>query len=122
MNEYSTFLKEAESMNEKYASIYINCELEPLVMPFWSWEEIQQGLNLRGEWEVDFSLTPFYGDWHDLFCLNESTGEIIALNDEREAIYTWASVNDFISSLSDKEINFDDEEELVGESVPSGHH
>ena len=122
MNKYSTFLKEVESMNEKYASIYINCELEPLVVPFWSWAEIQQGLNLREEWEVDASLTPFYGDWHDLFCLNESTGEIIALNDNREAVYTWASIKDFISSLSDKEIKYDGEAETVGESISSDHH
>lgn len=122
MSKYSTFLKEVESMNEKYASIYINCELEPLVVPFWSWAEIQKGLSLREEWEVDVSLTPFYGDWHDLFCLKESTGEIIALNDNREAVYTWASVKDFISSLSDKEIKYDGEEETIGESISSGHH
>jgi hypothetical protein len=36
MNDYSKFLKEVEGMNEKYASIYLNCELEPLAMPFWS--------------------------------------------------------------------------------------
>lgn len=122
MSKYSTFLKEVESMNEKYASIYINCELEPLVMPFLSWAEIQQGLSLREEWEVDASLTPFYGDWHDPFCLKESTGEIIALNDNRESVCIWASVKDFISSLSEKEIKYDGEAETVGESISSGHH
>ena len=65
MKEYTKFLKEVESMNKKYASIYFNVELEPLAMPFWSWEEIQKGLDLRQEWEVDKELIPFYGDWHE---------------------------------------------------------
>ena len=101
--------REVESMNDKYASIYLNCDLESLVMRFWSWEQIQHGLSLRQEWEVDASLIPFYGDWHDLFCLNQNTGEIVALNDEREVLCTWASVKDFLSCLSEKEIAYDDE-------------
>lgn len=109
MTDYSKFLQEVESMNEKYASIYMNCELEPLTMPFWSWQEIQHGLSLRQEWEVDASLIPFYGDWHDLYCLNEGTGEIVALNDDREVLCKWASIKEFESCLSDREINFDDE-------------
>lgn len=116
MKDYSKFLKEVESLNEKYASIYINCELEPLVMPFWSWQKIQDGLKLRREWEVGSSLIPFYGDWHDLFCLNEETGEIVALNGDREAVYTWVSAKDFISSLSMKEIVYDERRQAAGES------
>jgi len=115
MKNYTKFLKEVESMNKKYASIYFNCELEPLAMPFWTWEEIQKGLDLRQEWEVDVSLIPFYGDWHDLFCLNGNTGEIIALNDEREVLCTWTSVKDFLSCLSEKEIVYDDDEYMTGE-------
>jgi len=114
MKDYTKFLKQVESMNKKYASIYFNCELESLAMPFWTWEEIQAGLELRKEWEVDASLIPFYGDWHDLFCLNGTTGEIIALNDEREVLCTWTSVKDFLSCLSAKEIIYDDEY-MVGE-------
>ena len=109
MKEYTKFLKEVESMNKKYASIYFNCELEPLAMPFWTWEEIQKGLDLRQEWEVDDLLIPFYGDWHDLFCLNENTGEIVALNEEREVLCTWTSIKDYLSCLSEKEIIYDDE-------------
>jgi hypothetical protein len=117
MNDYSKFLKEVESMNEKYASIYLNCELEPLVMPFWSWQEIQNGLSKRQEWEVADSLIPFYGDWHDLFCLKESTGEIIALNDEREVICKWASIKEFKSCLSEKEIEYDDYPQIDSASL-----
>jgi len=109
MKEYTKFLKQVESLNKKYASIYFNVELEALAMPFWSWSQIQKGLDLRQEWEVDESLIPFYGDWHDLFCLNKSTGEIIALNDEREVLCTWTSIKDFLSCLSENEIIYDDE-------------
>ena len=115
MKNYTKFLKEVESMNKKYASIYFNCELEALAMPFWSWEEIQKGLSPRQEWEVDVSLIPFYGDWHDLFCLNGSTGEIVALNDEREVLCTWTSIKDFLSCLSEKEIVYDGGENVAGE-------
>jgi len=116
MNDYSKFLHEVESFNEKYASIYVNCELEPLVMPFWSWQEIEKGLSQRAEWEVDASLTPFYGDWHDLFCLNEKTGEIVALDDNRQELCKWASIKDFMSSLSVQEIKYDEEAEVEVES------
>jgi len=109
MNDYTKFLKQVESMNQTYASIYFNCELEPLFMPFWSWDAIQAGLEQREEWEVDESLIPFYGDWHDLFCLNENTGEIVALNDEREVLCRWDCIKDFMSCLSEKEISYDDE-------------
>jgi hypothetical protein len=109
MRDYEKFLKEAEILNHKYASIYFNVELEALSMPFWSWHEIQEGLELRKEWEVDESLVPFYGDWHDLFCLNAITGEIVALNDEREVLCIWSSVKDFLSCLSETEIVYDDE-------------
>lgn len=109
MNEYEKFLKEVEVLNHKYSSIYFNVELEALSMPFWSWHEIQKGLELRAEWEVDKELIPFYGDWHDLFCLNGTTGEIVALNDEREVLCSWASIKEFLSCLSEKEIVYDDE-------------
>ena len=118
MKNYTKFLNEVESLNKKYASIYFNVELEPLAMLFWSWEEIQKDLELRQEWEVDAALIPFYGDWHDLFCLNENTGEIVALNDEREVLCTWSSIKDFLSCLSEKEIIYDDNEYLSGAS----HH
>ena len=107
-------------MNEKYASIYLNCELEPLVMPFWTWDEILKGLSLRREWEVDTSLIPFYGDWHDLFCLKQSTGEIIALNENREVLCQWASIKAFISCLSEKEIEYDDQSQIEEGSFLTG--
>ena len=116
MNDYSKFLKEVEALNKKYASIYLNCELESLVMPFWSWDKIQDGLKLRDDWEVDAALIPFYGDWHDLFCLNQNTGEIVALNDERQQVCKWASISDFIRCLSDQEIVYDDSLDFVNPS------
>ena len=108
MNNYSNFLKDAEKLNQQYASIFVNCELESLVMPFWSWQEIKDGLNLRKDWEVDVSLTPFCGDWHELFCLNESTGEIIILDDNRQQVCRWDSIDAFMRCLSIKEVEYDD--------------
>jgi len=108
MTNYTEFLKQVEGLNTVYASIYFNCELESLTMPFWSWQDIKNGLEQRQEWEVDQTLIPFYGDWHELFCLNTNSGEIVALNDEREVLCTWGSVKVFLSSLSAREIIYDD--------------
>ena len=116
MKDYEKFLREVEILNHKYASVYFNVELEALSMPFWTWDEIQRGLELRQEWEVDKQLIPFYGDWHDLFCLNGTTGEIVALNDERDVLCRWTSIKEFLSCLSEKEIVYDDE------SVQAGVH
>ena len=118
MKNYIKFLKDVESMNKKYASIYFNVELETLAMPFWSWQEIQAGLKLRQEWEVDKELIPFYGDWHDLFCLKEDSGEIVVLDDNRNELCKWASIKDFISSLSVKEIDYE-HEPPVEDELPS---
>lgn len=104
-------------MNETYASIYLNCELESLVMPFWSWQQIQDGMNMREDWEVDASYIPFYGDWHDLFCLNQDTGEIIALNDDRQEICKWGSISEFTSCLSEREIVYDDALDFVDVAI-----
>jgi len=114
MKDYEKFLREVEILNHKYASIYFNVELEALSMPFWTWDEIQKGIELRQEWEVDKELIPFYGDWHDLFCLNATSGEIVALNDEREVLCSWASIKEFLSCLSEKEIVYDDESAEAG--------
>lgn len=56
MKEYTQFLKQAETLNKKYASIYFNAELEAIAMPFWAWDEIQAGLELRQENDVFASL------------------------------------------------------------------
>jgi len=108
MKKYTDFLKQVEGLNEIYASIYFNCELESLTMPFWPWDDIQHGLQQRQEWEVGDDLIPFYGDWHDLFCLNTESGEIVALNDDRDVLCKWDSIKTFLSCLSEKEIIYDD--------------
>jgi len=113
MKDYMNFLTLAESLNTKYASIYFNCELESLTMPFWSWSEIQAGLEQRKEWEVSKMLIPFYGDWHDLFCLDGKSGVIVALNDKREVLCSWSSINEFLSCLSEEEVVYGDMQGVV---------
>ncbi|MCK5395598.1 MAG: cell wall assembly protein, partial [Gammaproteobacteria bacterium] len=46
------------------------------------------------------------------FCLKESTGEIVALNDDREVLCKWASIKDFKSCLSEREIEYDDRPQI----------
>ena len=71
-----------------------------LALSFWSYQEIQDGLGLREDWGVDLNLIPFWGDWHDLFCLNISTSQVHYLNDSRTTVFSWATTQDFINSLT----------------------
>jgi hypothetical protein len=94
------FLKQVSSFNNKFDQILENGEQVFIGWPFWSWESIQTGLESREEWEVPSNLVPFLGDWHDLYCLNPETNQIIAIDDERTTVCVWDSPSLFISSLS----------------------
>jgi len=66
---------------------------------FWSLSEIESSLEMREDWSVPNTLIPFYGDWHDLFCLDTVTGSIIELSDDRSEVYKWKTITDFNESL-----------------------
>ena len=68
-------------------------------MPFWSFEEIEAGLKIRNEWEIEDSLVPFLGDWHELLCLNLASEEVVFINDARKPLFSWPSTDEFMRSL-----------------------
>jgi len=101
---YQNFLETIEDEAKKYCSITVNNKLVSLSLYFWSFEEIINSLKLRSEWEIDEKLIPFYGDWHDLYCIDTETGKVIYINDNREIVYEWQDASYFKNSLSKEEI------------------
>ena len=70
---------------------------------------------MQEDWDIPEGLTPFYGDWHNLLCLNEATGTVVYLNDLRELLFTWPSCNDFIAALI-----WVEEEPIDQQQIPEG--
>jgi hypothetical protein len=72
-----------------------------LVHPFWTKDQINRAFPLRGEWDVPEHLIPFCGDWHTLFCVDESTPNptVVMLNDSRFVVHRWESLSVFSESL-----------------------
>ena len=104
IEKYKEFLKSIEGFASDYPSIYEGDNLTSLSLYFWSWDEIIEGLGKRDEWDVPDNLIPFYGDWHNLLCLNVDDGSIFSINDAREINFQWDDTASFKSSFSSKEI------------------
>ena len=98
LEAHRRFLETIQETASQYDSVRMGGIEEPLNLSFWSWRDIQDGLLIREEWGVGANLVPFYGDWHDLFCLNDH-GQVVAINDERSLLFTWASAEAFVNSL-----------------------
>lgn len=98
-NQLLEFLKDKQNPNETYNSIKTESGIQTLYHCFWDTEEIESALRMRGEWDVELNQIPFYGDWHDLYCLEEDTLKVIEINDDRNVLNVWDSLPNFISSL-----------------------
>ncbi|AQQ68352.1 hypothetical protein Mag101_12435 [Microbulbifer agarilyticus] len=101
---YEDFLATIGVVSANYHSIYAGDTLVSLTLNFWSWDEVLDGIEKRNEWQVSDNLIPFYGDWHNLYCLDISDGKILSLNDAREIEFQWEDTASFKSSLSTKEV------------------
>lgn len=98
------FLESVEGLNEKFNSIDLGGTVEPLAHSFWSYAEIVGASSeLRADWEVPPQLLPFYGDWHDLLCLDEMSGAVVYINDDRRELFRWPSSGEFLAALRHRE-------------------
>ena len=72
-----------------------------LYHPFWTNAEITSALRIREEWDVPEHLIPFYGDWHDLMCVDVSTSvpSVVLLDDDRRVLHRWKSLDVFSRAL-----------------------
>jgi hypothetical protein len=114
------FLSNVESFNQEYFSIRINSRLESITLPFWSMEQINSGLMLREEWEVPSNLIPFQGDWHELLCLDQETGRIVYLNDDREVLFSWCNTEEFMACLCKEEMDSDENSGITVARIAPG--
>ena len=39
-------------------------------------------------------------NWHDLFCLNSTTGAVVSVDDDRRVLHAWPNAKSFLNSLS----------------------
>ncbi|WP_143157910.1 cell wall assembly protein [Rubritalea squalenifaciens] len=92
------YLKEISDRGSLYAGILKGDSKECLYHPFWVLDQIMESLDLREEWDVEDSMIPFYGDWHDLIAITKE-GKVVELNDHREVTYEWDSFENFKESL-----------------------
>ena len=104
IEQYKEFLKNIADEAKEYCSIKENGKLVSLMLYFWEYEEILKSSRLKKDWEVDENLIPFYGDWHDLYCIELETGKVIYINDNRERVCEWEDTNSFKNSLSKEEV------------------
>jgi hypothetical protein len=99
--EIKVFLESSQRFGSLYNAVIMGEHVEPLSLSFWSPSEIENCCRVKSDWQVDEHLLPFYGDWHDLFCLDLSSTPIsvVCLNDERSIRFRWVSISHFESSL-----------------------
>ena len=95
------FLLEVDSLNGQFNSIRLGDKPQPLLLSFWTVDEILRGQDLRDDWDIPSHLIPFYGDWHDVMCLDTSrnTLAIQYLNDNRDVLYEWPNLESFKEAL-----------------------
>ena len=110
-------LKTVESFNLKFSSIKLESQVEPLIHSFWSVAEIERGKELKFEWKLSEQLIPFYGNWHDLLCIDTSDNSVVFLNDSRQVIHKWHSINDFISSLNTEDFPGSEQPTLISSAL-----
>ena len=100
--EQEAFLASVSDLNEKYNAVRTDSEVVSLCHCFWTKSMIEVAKHLQAEWEVAPTLIPFYGDWHDLICLNTQNGSIEMIDDNRRMLFVWPSHTVFLSSLEMK--------------------
>ena len=107
------FLQSVESLNAKLNAVDMVETIEPLLHSFWSYAEIRNvSGDLLADWEVPSQLVPFYGDWHTLLCLDEVSGAVVYLDDDRNELFRWKSAEEFLEALRQQE-----EEPVVPEEL-----
>lgn len=101
--EQRAFLATASTLSDQYNAVDAESQTIPLRHTFWTSSEIDHALQIQGEWDLPPTLVPFYGDWHDLICLNTQNGAIVMLDDERKVVFAWPSHDEFLKSLKSVE-------------------
>ena len=94
------FLSAASELNVKYNAVRTGSQTLRLHLAFWTQSEIEHGQQMQTEWDVPTNLIPFYGDWHDLICLNIDNDSVQMIDDTRRELFTWPSHEAFLENLT----------------------
>lgn len=113
-------LRGVSSFNELYAGVLKGQKKEFLCHPFWDIEEIRLAESLKDDWNVPALLTPFYGDWHDLFCINSEDHSVVEIDDSRNVTTRWKSFEEFKDALIPVD-SWEDDSSDGNRDVVSGH-
>ena len=97
------FLINVQTYNDRFNAVKLGTKPENIHFRFWTFKEIEKSENIKLDWDLSGNLIPFYGDWHNLFCLDTSTNSIISMDDDRKVVYQWINIEEFISSLTNVE-------------------
>ena len=99
-NEQLAFLAAVSELNAKHNAVRTDSETRCLFHSFWTKSEIEHGQQIQSEWDVPANMIPFYGDWHDLICLNIENGSVQMIDDARRVLFTWPSHEAFLHNLT----------------------
>ncbi|MEZ6142079.1 MAG: hypothetical protein R3B84_16055 [Zavarzinella sp.] len=99
-DEQLAFLAAASELNAKYNAVRTDSEACCLYHSFWTKSEIEHGQQIKSEWNVPTNLLPFYGNWHDLICLNTESGTVQMIDDARRELFSWLSYEAFLQNLT----------------------
>ncbi len=98
-DDLRSFLSTVEGFNDQYNALVIAGDTQSLTHCFWSIPEIEGSGERKAEWGVPGTQIPFYGDWHEVMCIDADSQRIVYLNDSREVMGEWESPEVFIASL-----------------------
>jgi hypothetical protein len=87
---------------EPNQGVLINNALVVAPWPPLSETEITSAHDVALDWNIKQSYVPIMGDFHDLVCLdysNNSCPEVVIINDLREELICYKSLNNFLLSL-----------------------
>ena len=98
-DQQKEFLEGVEPYSTQFNAIRVKESAESLTHCFWGADAIEKAQEVKLEWDIPKHFIPFYGDWHDLFCLNLRTNVIVMLDDDRQVVHQWENIEVFRASL-----------------------
>lgn len=111
--EQLAFLAAASELNGRHNAVRADSEIHRLYHSFWTQSKIEQAKQMQSGWDVPKHLIPFYGDWHDLICLDTETGSVQMIDDSRPERCTWPSHNEFLLSLTTIDVEPEDTSDII---------
>jgi hypothetical protein len=98
--EQRIFLDSVSDFNKRFNAVRMGPSIEKFCHTFWTAAQIAElSAKVQADWEIPNSLVVFYGDMHDVICLEILDGTIKLLDDDRNILFTWASIPEFVQCL-----------------------